>query len=141
MTTMESRRWVEGPGAAALASLIPWAVFLIAASAADTWVDDRSGSLSGLAAAAPFYLGFGALPSMLPLLAARTAVTRLVVLAVMTGVAATSAVLVATTDDAQAGLAVLWVPYVGIPLGVLLWVGRAVAARRACLGDGRRRSS
>jgi hypothetical protein len=129
----ESRRWAESPRAAALASLIPWFAFLVAASVADAWVDDRSGSLAGLAAAAPLYLGFVALPSMLSLLAARTAVTRLIVLVVMTAVAAMSAVLVATSDDAQAGLAVLWVPYVAIPLAVLLWVGHAVAARRACM--------
>ncbi len=133
MGTMGSRRWAEGPRGAARASLIPWFAFLVAASVADAWVDDRSGSLAGLAAAAPFYLGFVAVPSMLPLLAARTALTRLIVLVVMTAVGAISAVLVATSDDGQAGLAVLWVPYVAIPLAVLFWVGHAVAARRACM--------
>ncbi|MCA1708408.1 MAG: RDD family protein [Actinobacteria bacterium] len=133
MSTMESRGWAESPLAAALASLIPWVAFFVAASVADAWVDDRSGSLAGLAAAAPFYLGFVALPSLLPLLAARTALTRLIVLVVMTAVAAISAVLVATSNDGQAGLAVLWVLYVAIPLAVLLWVGHAAGARRACM--------
>ncbi len=135
MGTMESRGRGESPGAAALASLVPWAAFLLAATVADTWVDGRSGSLGGLAAAAPFYLGYVALPSMLPLLAARTSTTRLVALAVMTAVATASAVVVATHDDAQAGLAVLWVPYVAIPFAVVLLVGHAVVARRTSMAD------
>ncbi len=135
MGTTESRGRGESPEAAALASLIPWAAFLIAATAADTLVDGWSGSLGGLAATAPFYLGLVAVPSMLPLLAARTSTTRLVVLAVMTAVATASAVVVATHDDAQAGLAALWVPYVAIPLAVVLLVGHAVVARRTGMAD------
>ena len=135
MGTKESRGRGESPEAAALASLIPWAAFLTAATVADTWVDGRPGSRSGLVAAAPFYLGVVALPSMLPLVAARTSRTRLVVLAAMTAVATASAVCVATNDDAQAGLAVLWVPYVAVPLAVALWVGHAVAARRTGVPD------
>lgn len=135
MSRMSSRGRAVNPWPAVLASLIPWAAFLLATAVADVWVDYESTSLGGLAAAAPFYLGVVALPSMLPLLAARAGVMRLAVLVVMTAVAAISGVLVVTTDDAQAGLAVLWVPFVAIPLAAVLWVGQAVAARRTGTPD------
>lgn len=115
---------------AALASLIPWAAFLLATVVADNWVDYKSTSLGGLAVASPFYLGAVALPSMLALLAARAGVMQIVVLVLLTLVAAVAGVLVMTTDDAQAGLAVLWVPYAAIPVAAVAWVGQAVAARR-----------
>jgi RDD family len=123
-------RRAETPTAAAVGALVPWAAFLIALAVVDAGRDHGSGSLAGLAAVAPVYLGFVALPSLFPLLAARAGARRLAVLVVMTAVAATSAVSMATSDDAQAGLAVLLVPYVAIPLAVVVWAGEAVAARR-----------
>lgn len=91
------------------------------------WVEFRSVSIGVLVAGAPLYLGFVALPSLLPLAAARAGVMRAAVLVLMTGVA----VLAVATDDAQAGLAVFLVPYVAVPLAALLWIGQAVAASRA----------
>lgn len=114
-----------------LASLIPWAAFLAATVVADRWVEYKSTSLAGLAAAAPLYLGFISLPSLLPLVVARRGAAWIAVLAVMTAVAVAAGVLIVTTDDAQAGLAVLWVPIVAIPLAGVLWIGEAIAARWA----------
>lgn len=58
----------------------------------------------------------------------------LATLVVLTAVAALSGFLVATSNDAQAGLAVLLVPYVALPLAAVIWLGEAVAAsRRATL--------
>lgn len=134
MTTTRSRTWPAGPWAPVLASLVPWAAFLVATALADRWVQYKSGSLAGLVRSAPFYLGFVALPSALPIAAARAGVMRLGVVVVMTAVAAVAGVLVVTTDDAQAGLAVLLVPMVAIPLGLVLWIGYAVTARRPTAG-------
>ena len=101
---------------AALASLLPWAAFLVATALADRWVDHTSGSFAGLVASAPWYLGFVAAPAYLPLAAARHRLVRIAVLVVMTATAGTAGVLVVASDDAQAGLAVLVVSYVALPL-------------------------
>ena len=129
----ESCGRAESPGAAALASLVPWAAFLVTATVVDPGREHGSLSLEGVVAAAPFYVLVVALPSMLPLLAARTGRRRLVLLIALTALAAVTAVLMVTSDDAQAGLAVLLVPYVAIPLAVVVWVGEVVVARRTPL--------
>jgi hypothetical protein len=41
-----------------------------------------------------------------------------------------AAVLVVSSDDAQAGLAVLLVPYVAVPLGTAVWVAQTVLNAR-----------
>jgi hypothetical protein len=73
-----------------------------------------------------FYLALVGAPS---LLAVWTAPARgmLPTLVIMTLVAAIAGWLVAATDDAQAGLAVLVVPYVALPLAVLFSSARLVA--------------
>lgn len=134
MTTTESH-WRSGDAwAAARASLIPWAAFLVAAAVAEMWVHHEFSAI-GLAAAAPGSLVVVALPAMVPLVVARAGATRAGVIIVMTAVATISAVLVVTTDDAQAGLAVVWVPFMAIPLAAVVWIGQAVAARRSRTPD------
>jgi len=123
------------PWIAVLASLIPWAAFLLALALGDVGVDSGWISSDGLGTAAPAALGFVALPAALPLVAARTGLLRLGALVVMTAVAVVAGVLVVTTDDAQAGLAVLWVPMAAIPLAVVLWIGHAVASNRAAVRE------
>lgn len=123
--SLYARHWT-----AAVASLAPWAAFLLAVG-----VGDGPTSLGRIAAAAPFYLGFIALPSLAPVVAARPGMPRVVVAAVMTAVAAISGVLVATSDDAQAGLAALWVPLVALPLAAVLWMGWVVIDRRAAFAE------
>lgn len=128
---MPPRQGQAGLGSSALGSLLPLTSFLLATVIADRYVDRTSTSLGSLAVAVPVYAGFIALPSMLPLAAARARLIWLAVLVVMTGVAGLAGVLVVTTDDGQSGLAVLWVPFVAIPLAGVLWIGQAVAARHA----------
>lgn len=113
-------------GLAAVASLIPWAAFV-----AVTWFGDRSTSISHEAAAALSLLAFVALPSALPVAVARARSLRLVAVAVMTAVAAIAGIAMTASDDAQAGLALLWVPLVALPLAAVIWVGERVAASRA----------
>lgn len=103
-------------GSAVSASLVPWAAFLLTSAVADTWVDETSSSLVGLVGASPVYVVFVAAPSALALAAASPGWMRAVVLVVMTGAAIAAGVLVVTSEDAQAGLAVLLVPYVALPL-------------------------
>lgn len=128
----QTRLWTS-----ALASPIPWAAFLGATVVADVWIERTSISYGGLVTSSPFYLGFVALPSLFPLAVARRGTMWLAVLAAMTGVSALAGVLVVTTDDAQAGLAVLWVPFVAVPLAGVIWIGEAVAARRRAAAGSR----
>ena len=116
-------------GTAGIASLVPWLALLVAAEIA--YDGPASVRPAGL-----LYLGFVALHCMLPLAAARAALTRLVVLVVLTSIAAYAGWQMATIDDGQAGLAVLLVPLVAVPLGVVLWTGEVIAAhRRSRAGD------
>jgi hypothetical protein len=50
------------------------------------------------------------------------------VVAVMTPVAMAAAVAMVSSHDAQAGLAVLYVPYVAVPLGTVIGVARGLVA-------------
>jgi hypothetical protein len=102
-------------GTSALASLIPCAGFIAAVEVAVLSVENKSTSLGGHIASAPLYLAFVALPSLLPIAVARRGLMWISVVIVMSAVAVAAGIAVATTDDAQAGLAVLWVPFVAEP--------------------------
>ena len=108
-----------------LGSLIPFVAFL-GVSLADLGL----GSLLDLIVWSPFYFGFVALPSLLPLAAARRGAVWLAALFLMTLVALVAGLAMVTSDDAQAGLAVLVVAYVALPLAGVLWLGDRVAWRR-----------
>lgn len=108
---------------------------------ADSWLGDRSTSLVLLPASVPVSIGFVALPSFLPLAVARHRATKIVVLALMTSTAVIAGVLVETTDDAQAGLAVLWVPYAAVPLAAAIWIGQSVVTYRQQLRVSEHRST
>jgi len=126
--TTPTRSLVASPEVAALLSLVPWAAFLLALQ---FWPGHVTEPTRGVLEVATISLLFVALPSALPIAAARTWMTRLAAVAVVTVVAVVSAALVVTTDDAQAGLAVLWIPLVAVPLAVVLWIGRLIVERRA----------
>jgi len=127
MTTTRSRAGRADPAMAVVLSFVPWIAFLVALALADL---GGHTSLGRLATAAPLYLAFVALPSFLPLAAARAWWTRLVALVLMTAAAVAAAILIVTIDDGQAGLAVFLVPEVAIPLGAVIWIGHAIADRR-----------
>ena len=110
---------------AGIASLVPWLALLVAGE-----ITDDGPAFARAPAAGLLYLGFVALPCVLPLAAARAALTRLAVLLLLTSVAAYAGWQMATIEDGQAGLAVLLVPYVAIPLGVVLWTLEVIAAHR-----------
>lgn len=107
-----------------LASLVPWLAFLVAVT-----VSDEAISVSRTVAVAPLYLGFVALPAFAAIIAGRWWVTRLVVTVVVTAVAAGAGVAMARSDDAQAGLLVLWVPMAAVPLAAGVWVVGAMRRR------------
>ncbi|HWI03343.1 MAG TPA: hypothetical protein VNT52_05865 [Acidimicrobiales bacterium] len=115
---------------AVLGSLVPWAALLVTIALAEDGV-----GVGDLAGAGPLYLGFVALPSALAIAAGRTHATRLAVTLVMAGVAVFAGVQVATIDDGQAGLAVLYVPMVAFPLAAV------VSACEAALDRYRRTSA
>lgn len=127
-----TERWREP-----LLALVPWVAFLVTAPVADLFVQDRSVRLGGLAASAPLYLAFVALPSVLPLALARHRTVRATVVLFMTAIAVVASTSIVVTDDAQAGLAVLLVGAAAIPLAVVVGVGEALVAglrRRARRG-------
>ena len=110
---MRSKAWL---------SLIPWATFLVVSFVAYSLSDLWTVRLGGTLTSAPWYLVFVALPALAPLAAARRRWMVNAVVVLTTAAAAVAGVLVATTDDAQAGLAVLWVPYVALPLSAVVCV-------------------
>lgn len=88
----------------------------------------------GVLLSTPIYLAFISLPSLAPIAVARTIRGRHLTTAVMSAVAIIAAIAVVRTDDAQAGLAVLFVVYAAIPLAVLIAIDQAVVdyfARRS----------
>jgi hypothetical protein len=111
VTTDDGRLGPVRVWSAVLGSLVPWVALLLTVPLAKDGV-----GMDDVAGAAPLYLAFVALPSALAIGAGRTAATRLAVTLLMTGVAVFAGVQVATIDDGQAGLAVLYVPMVAFPL-------------------------
>jgi hypothetical protein len=109
-------------------SLLPWAAFIVTTVVADERYDGGTVALARVAAAAPWYLMFVAVPSAMPIAVSRHRVTRGAATVVMTATAAVAGALVVASDDAQAGLAVLWVPYVAMPTAVVIGLAQAVAA-------------
>jgi hypothetical protein len=87
--------------------------------------------LGGMLLAAPFYLLVVGGPSALVVAAAEHRRVAAAGVVVMSVVAVSAGVTMAASDDAQAGLAVLLVPMVGLPMALAVWVGESVAARRA----------
>lgn len=112
-----------------LLALVPWLAFLAATMTADAFIERTTVSPAGLASFAASSLAFVALPSLAPIAAARSSAVGWAAAAVMTVVAAIAGVLVVATDDAQAGLAVLWVPYVALPLALVISVTEAVVRK------------
>ncbi|MGH9225615.1 MAG: RDD family protein [Acidimicrobiales bacterium] len=113
-----------------LASFVPFVAFLVAAAAAE----ESPGAEWLGATSFVLYIAVG-LPSWAAVAAARSGLIRLAVTALLTVVAAGSAVAAATSDDAQAGLNVFWVPLVAFPLATVLWIGQKGVDRRATASD------
>jgi hypothetical protein len=109
-----------------MALVVPTLAFYVGAVVAAAITSNTSIDANRMLVSAPFYL---ALVGATSLLAVWTAPGRgaLPTLVTMTLVAALAGWLVAATDDAQAGLAVLLVPYVALPLAVLFSSARLVA--------------
>lgn len=116
------------PRDAALKSLVPAAAFLLSLAAAKPWTDPGSFSLLGLVLVAPFVAGYVSAPCFLVLVAARAGVMRVLVLVSMTAVAVVTGIRLAANDDAQAGLEILLVPVMAVPLAGAVWIGQAVFA-------------
>jgi hypothetical protein len=124
------------------ASLVPWVAWLVTLAV----VDRQDVEPSELLLVAIPYLAFVALPSFVPLAVARHRATRIAVLVLLTATAVSAAVAMARSHDAQAGLAVLLIPYVALPAALAIGVGQAAVAafaairRRRHARSGRRRT-
>ena len=113
-------RWV------ATLSLVPWAAFVVSTPAAVPFVAHRSLDWERVPGSALGYLPLVALPCALPIAVARPGWMRAVSVVLLTGVSAVAGVLIVAIDDAQAGFAVFYVPYVALALTVLVGIARAV---------------
>ncbi len=107
-------------------AVIPWLAFELTLASSVVWRPYNRFSWLGLALSAPGYLVFVGLPAWAPIAVSTSRATRRVVLTIMTATSACAAYLILTTEDAQAGLAVLIVWYVAIPLLVVVVAGQAV---------------
>ena len=111
-------------------AVVPWVAFLVATTVTSA-VGDSGLRLVALLVAAPFYWFAVGLPALAVALAARHHRVAGAGVAVMTVVAVFAGITMAASDDAQAGLAALIVPYVGVPLALFTWIGESVASRAA----------
>lgn len=112
-------------------ALVPWLAFLVATTLTNIVADDEFFAFAGMIVTAPFYLVLVGGPSLAVAVAARHRRVATAGAVVMTAVATYAGFAMAASDDAQAGLAVLYVPMVGVPLAVLTWIGESLAGRRA----------
>jgi hypothetical protein len=108
---------------AALAALVPAVVFnVVSVLSADPTRLTLDDGLTGVLIS----LGVVWVLSLIPLAVSRHVVAFAGVLVVMTCVAAVAGYLVVTIDDAQAGLAILYVSYVALPLAMAVGLIQAV---------------
>ncbi len=97
---------------------------------ADRFVDRTSIDLAVLPFALPLLTPFVFVPVFLAVIAAKPGLLRHLVVVASVAVAATAGALTVTTDDAQAGLAILLVSYVCLPLAALAGLLRLVGPAR-----------
>lgn len=102
---------------------------LLAANAAD------HRSLTSGWPAAVVYLGFVGLPGAISVGVARFQLSRIACFVIMTVVGFWAGWSMGASEDAQAGFAALWVPFIGVPLAGLVLIGEGVAVRRAGVFD------
>jgi uncharacterized membrane protein SirB2 len=112
-------------------SLLPTAVFIIAMVVAVQFSTYKHIAVSGTVPQLIISVMFVSGPCLVPISVAKPGIARWCATALMTVVAAIAGALVIMTDDAQAGLAVLWVPFTALPLAAAIGIGQAIAARRS----------
>ena len=111
------------PTGAVAGALVPAAVFILSLS-----LSGASGPATGTGgwfAGAALIVATIVVPCAFALSSAWVDVLRFVILVALTTVAFFAARLIAGSDDAQAGLAILLVPYVAVPTGIVLSLIRA----------------
>jgi hypothetical protein len=113
--------------------VLPWAAFETVLLLVPLWAPDESHSLGGVVGTAVGYLMFIAPVGCLPGLFTARRALLLTWAVLLSALAATMAVLMVSSDDAQAGLAVLGVWFYGVPIvGVIAlveWAWRTRAAK------------
>ena len=110
-------------------SLLPTVAFFVPTALAGAWGDDGLTSAGGLGGTLLFCLGFITFPCLLALVAARPGSARRVTLIALTLLAAGAAAAVLLVEDAQAGLNVLLIPGISLPLALVLWISRVFTRR------------
>ncbi len=114
-----------------LLSLLPTAAFIIAMVVGVQFSTYKHIAVSGTVPQLIISVMFVSGPSLVAVSVAKPGIGRWCATAIMTVVAAIAGVFVITTDDAQAGLAVLWVLFTALPLAAAIGIGQAIAARRS----------
>jgi hypothetical protein len=126
MTDPDDRRGLARWWGPAVASLVPWAAFLLPLYVGGLVRGTEWELEPQFTVVLPGYLLLISLPSLLPLTVAPPGRLRLAVLVLLTGVALYASWFVMTSESSTAGLAVFLVPQVAIPLALVLAVGLRV---------------
>jgi hypothetical protein len=128
--------WAERKRSALRSAWVPGSAYVVAASVSGSpTARGDAPLLLTVVALAVGSVCFVVPAAFVALVVARHRAVRQAVTAAVTAAAVLAGVLVATTDDAQAGLAVFWVSYVALPLALVVWlVDEVVDARRTRAG-------
>ena len=130
MTEAEPAPDQGSPWLVLIGSLLPTVAFFVPTAIAGAWGDDGLNSAQGLGGTLLFCFGFITLPCLLALAAARPGTPRRVTLVALTVLAAGAAAAVLLTDDGQAGLNVLLIPALALPLALVLGIARLLTRRK-----------
>jgi hypothetical protein len=111
-------------------SLLPTAAFMMAMVVAAEFSTYKHIAVSNIGSQLIVSVMGVSGPCLVPVSVAKRGIVRWCTTAIMSVVSVIAGVLVITTDDAQAGLAVLWVLYTALPLAAAIGVGQAIAAAK-----------
>jgi hypothetical protein len=117
-------------------SFLPWLAFEVVLLFAPWWAPDASYSARGVLVTAPAYAFFvGGPGAVLAIVTTRRSVLAFEGV-VMVVISIAAAIAMVSSHDGQAGLAVLWIPFVAIPLFLVTvvaewWMRQRLTTRRA----------
>ena len=103
----------------ALLALVPWVAFYVAVFIAGRFVDFHDPTPRWVLDSIVFFFVVVYLPALAAIGAVSRGAIRRIMVALMVGLTVFAGSAATLTDDAQAGLAVLWVPMIALPVAVI----------------------
>ncbi len=129
MSDRNDGRALSGLPAVLLGALLTWAAVVVPLVVAGVLTDPPV--TTDLLGAALFCVGAVFVPALLALLAARAGRARLIVLVILTLTSLGAGIVVATSDDGQAGFVVILVSVLAIGLAAVFALARLFVSRRS----------